>query len=173
MHSKLWAHMDAATAATMAISAMYHLDCELWSQVCKRAKLVLPLIKEILKHHDSATGRQPQLVLLHGQMNNITTSRETTGSRNHASCFQPSAVKLSILSPSRTFHDLSMPIPVSFIKQLLWRSECTLLCQVSLSSDQLLQLLQLKDPKSASHLSLYLISSSLAVIQFNPMFHVF
>lgn len=138
--------------------------------MCKRAKLVLPLIKEILKHHDSATGRQPQLVLLHGQMNNITTSRETTGSTNHASCFQPSAVKLSILSPSRTFHDLFMPIPVSFIKQLLRRSECTLLCQVSFSSDQLLQL---KDPKSASHLSLYLISSSLAVIQFNPMFHVF
>lgn len=53
--------MDAATVATMAISAMYFTPSGLWAlvfQVCTRAKLVLPivmtniLIKEILKQQD-------------------------------------------------------------------------------------------------------------------------
>lgn len=131
------------------------------------------LIKEILKHHDSATGHQPSLVLLHGQMNNITTSRETNRKHKSTNQINPQQSNCLFLSPSRTFHDPFMPIPVSFIKQLLRRSAHrvhSVLCQVSFSSLRLHQLHQLKDPKSATHLSLCLISSSLAVIQFNPIF---
>lgn len=87
--------------------------------------------------------------------------------------FNPQQSNCLFLSPSRAFHDLFMPIPVSFIKQLLRRSAHrvhSVLCQVSFSSLRLHQLHQLKDPKSATHLSLCLISSSLAVIQFNPIF---
>lgn len=62
------------------------------------------LIKEILKHHDSATGHQPSLVLLHGQMNNVTTSRETNRKHKSTNQINPQQSNCLFLSISWPFH---------------------------------------------------------------------